>query len=59
MKKQNNNKLLYLKRKLGEIFIFDVYINKINSIKILSNKGKSNFYFRRTQCNNINITFLY
>ena len=59
MKKQNNNKLLHLKRKLGDIFIFDVYINKIKSIKILSNIGNSIFYFRRTHCNNININLLY
>ena len=51
MKKQNNNKLLYLKRKQGEIFIFDVYINKINSITILSNKGKSTFILEEHNVN--------
>ena len=43
MKKHNNDNLLHLKRKYGEILTYDVYINKINSINILSNKGKTTF----------------
>ena len=35
----------YLKRKKNEILVFDIYVNQINEIKILSENGKSIFYF--------------
>ena len=35
----------YLKRKKNEILVFDIYVNQINEIKILSENEKSIFYF--------------
>ena len=39
--KKQNNPRSYLKRKKGEIFLFDIYINKINQISIEKENGKT------------------
>ena len=38
---KNSNEMRHLKRKKGESIIFDIYINKVNQIKIEKFNGQS------------------
>ena len=46
MKKYNIKEInkSYLKRKKNEILVFDIYVNQINEIKIVTENEKSIFY---------------
>ena len=60
MKKYNNNNLLHLKKKLGDIFIFDVMLIKLSQLLyILSNKGKSTLFLEEHNTIIFLITFFF